>query len=170
MSLWRFSKKWRFLGVFHDVFDIVTAQVNLLVQGFGNPAKGLAARHQDVVVLFHHIRLYQLEVIAGCLEPLVVRVALVEFRRQVLHERIEVAGEILAHQKFRDVARHGDMRVAFQLAPGDVGDTRAFLGLVHLHVVDGALEQVGDERVARLVVAQLLEFLFSEEFYKGFAI
>lgn len=170
MSLGRFSKKWRFLGVFQDVLDVATAQVNLLVQGFGNPAKGLAACHQDVVVLLHDVCFHQLEVIAGCLEPLVVRVALVEFRRQVLHERVEVAGEILAHQKFRDVARHGDMCVALQLASRNVGDSRAFLGLVHLHVVDGALEQVGDERVARLVVAQFLEFLFSEEFYKGFAI
>ena len=160
----------RILSAFHDVFDIVAAQVNPLVQGFGNPAKGFAARHQYVVVLLHDVRFYQLEVIAGRLESLVVRVVLVEFRRQVLHERVEVASEVLAHQKFCDVARHGDVGVAFQLAPGDVRDARVLLGLVHLHVIDRALEKVGDKRMARLVVAQLLEFLFTEEFYKGFMI
>ena len=113
-------------------------------------------------------RLGQLKIVARRLEFLVIRIALVEFHGQFLHDGVEVALEILAHQEFRDMARHRDMRIALEFRTRDVRGARLLPGIVHLHVIQRALEQERDKRVARLVIAQLLEFLFPEKLHQRF--
>ena len=129
----------------------------------------LLARHQDIVVLFDHVRLCQLKIVARRLEALVVRIALVEFHRQILHDGIKTTLEIVTYQEFCQMARHSDMSVAFKFTTSNVRNTRTFLGAVHLHIVQRALEQECNKRMPRLMIAQFLEFLFPEELHQRFS-
>ena len=80
----------------HNGGEVGTTQVRLFVEGGDDCGERLLASHHEVVNLFDDVCFGKLVVIAGCLEALVIRIALVKFHREFFHDGIKVARKIFA--------------------------------------------------------------------------